>query len=290
MLKRIFRQRRRLFFGLFFSSLSFIMSNAVYGVPVPLWFSAVKLAIWIAIMLTGSLFVVILLPRWRSLIEVLGLAMFFNEVLEIAVPAIHWIKVDSGLAGAAITFLGVVAAKTVLFGKWSDRLPVWLEWSTKSSFESPLSTQQMWEKLIPGESDTKNYWTGLLDGVQSSQDDPNSIDVQYRIGSSAFQHQTITFLEEHPFTHCRYFYTADVSEKNADFVEGIYEVRLTESPYGGCGVEIENTRTAIRPRFGLACWLDDLHGDETDSISARIRNKRDWTITGKWLRDVGETV
>ena len=283
--KRIYRQRRRLGFAAFFHALSGLLLIGGETIPkgVPIWMTALGDLIFVAILTALSVVVLVVLPRWRTVIEIAAIYVFLFSALSKLWPDIFGLYTSP--IGTILQFVLIMAISNGLYGTWSDRLRLWVKTSDRYSFTTTRPRAEIWEALIPGKAAPEEFWDGLLANVEPEEDEADSLRLCYHLGNSAFEHQRITILEETPLERCKYYHIGDVSARNSDFSEGIWDIKFTETKSGATRVSLHWTRTAMHPRLGVLNWFDDRVGDMTDSMKARLSGVRDFSMHGLFVRD-----
>lgn len=290
MFRFIYRQKRRTLFGAFFAALTvlvFIFDNwgSIYGGPFGTfgWVIALATALIVAVVavVVFSLYA-LLFPTWRSIIEMLSFAIFMETILSITFPnlaADYWFSPFLGFA----LFMFIYS---ITYGTLLDRFPMWLAWETRRSFKSPKTASEIWSELLPGKGPLEQHWDSSLHDIIADPDDPDSFELKYTHGHGFYEQMTITYLEEEPFSHCKYYFAGDVDPRNSNLVDGTFQVDIEQIPEGGCKVTLTQSRKALLPRLGLALWFDDYMGGEVDFLYARHNGKRDWSLPGKYRRKV----
>ena len=291
MLRLIYRQRRRLIFGAFFGTLGLMMMVFDQGTmrmisAEPAWIRPVtlmltSLVVFVCIGAVGVV-TIILLPNWRLMVEMLGLAIFINAAVSALIPGVYDVPYIGGFTPFVITMF----IFALMYGEMLDRFRIGLDYRAVRSFVSPKSARELWAELIPGEAPIQDHWDSLLHSLEPDPDDPDAYLVQYNHGVSFYEHQTMTFLEKDAPHYAKYHHVGEVNPKNRNLVEGTYEVRITPRDKGGCMVTIEDYRNLMLHRLALSVWFDDTLGDQTDHLRARHKARRDWSLTGRIRRKI----
>lgn len=291
MFRYLYRQRRRLLFAAFFAILMTVMflvqnrdafAERMDG-RAALIIALAALAVGLATLLIGALFITVF-PRWRYLLELMAISLFLQAVLAQIAPDQFGFGA-SGIVPALLPLATTMLTWTLMYGQLLDRFPMWVRWSTRRHYASPRSKEDMWHSLVPGKAPPDAHWDPLLQDLKPTPEEPDSVDVLYAHGHSLFEHQTITYLVDQPFTHCRYYFQGEVNPANRDLTDGIHDIQIAPQATG-CRVTITHTRNALLPRIGLQMWFDDIIGDQCDYLRSRDRGARDWSVTGKYRRNV----
>lgn len=290
MLRFIYRQKRRTLFGAFFVALTvlvFIFDNWGSISTGPFggfgWLVALLTALVVAIIavIFFSLFILVF-PNWRQLIELFSFIVFIEIILGVAIPGIYSDYWFSPILMFA-TFMGIYS---ITYGTALDRFPMWVAWETSRSFKSPKTAQEIWCELLPGKGPLEQHWDTSLHDISADPDDPDTFELRYTHGHSLYEQMTITYLEEDPFSHCKYYFAGDVDPKNSNLVDGTFQIDIAPLDNGGCKVTLTQSRKSLLPRLGLALWFDDYTGGEADFLYAKHNGKRDWSLPGKYRRKV----
>jgi hypothetical protein len=81
----------------------------------------------------------------------------------------------------------------------------------------------------------------------------------------------------------------DVNPANRSMTEGTWSVTFSPLEKGpGTRVTIEMHRPSMLPRLALQSWMDDEVGDICDHLSARETRRRDWSMKGRYVAEVGK--
>lgn len=291
MLRLLWRQRRRLVVSSFFVSLGLMMMaharGAFAGIGQPWFIYAATLlltglVVAICVALIGAV-VLILLPRWRTMLELIGIVVFLNGALDRFWPAVY----DIPYIGAFLPFLTTMACFAVIYGEVLDRFRVRLDHRTCRHVNSPLDAETLWRQLVPGAADVAQHWDPLLYALDPVDDDPDSLEATYTHGASLYQLQTMTFVDKSPPYHAKYYHVGQVNPKNRSLVEGTFEITITpRKDQSGCRISLCSNVTAALPRIALAQWFDDDLGDRADFLLAQQTGRRDWSMSGLYRRKV----
>lgn len=303
MLRLIYRQRRRLIVGGFFGTLGLMMmvmdqfhviglsGEGLSGEGLssePAWIVAATLIltailVWIGFMLAGAV-IVLLLPNWRFMVEMIGIVIFANAAMNALFPWVYHIPFIGPLA----PFILSMSFFALMYGELLDRFRLWLDYREQRSFVSPKSAQELWAELVPGAAPIEHHWDSLLYSMEPDPDDPDAYQVQYNHGVSLYEHQTMTFLQKDSPHYAKYHHVGEVDPKNRHLVEGTYEIRITPRAKGGCTVTFSDCRSLMLHRLALTVWFDDYLGDQTDHLRARHRGRSDWSLAGRLRRKIGQ--
>ncbi|KIN66388.1 hypothetical protein Z946_400 [Sulfitobacter noctilucicola] len=293
MLRLIYRQRRRLIFTSFFTTLALMMITIRWfwlpgAVEGPHWIELIALFLTALIVFVCTFavaaLVVLLVPGWRTMCELLALIFFANTSLSLLFPSILELPYVGAFIPIGVCF-GILA---LVYGEVLDRFRIWVDHRTRRSFISPKSAGDLWLELVPGAAPLETHWDSLLCALEPDPDDSDSYEARYALGASVFEHQTMTILEKDAPHHAKYHHVGDVNPKNRSLVEGTFEIWITPLDKGGCKVTLEANRTLLLLRIALLMWFDDSIGDQTDHLRARHLDRRDWSISGRWRRKVGQ--
>ena len=293
MFRLIYRQRRRLLFGSFFGTLALMLmfldmgGHAILAV-YPTWITVTSMVLTASIVAIGIFLagaaIVLLLPNWRMMIELMSLVLFLNATTTILFPAIY----DIPLIGMFWPFILTVSIFSVMYGEVLDGLRPWVDYRSTRSFLSPKSADELWAELVPGEAPIARHWDSMLYTLEPDPEEPDSFAVQYTHGGSVYEHQTMTYLEKDAPHYAKYHHVGEVDPKNRSLVEGIYEVQITPLETGGCKVTFTACRSLMLHRQALAMWFDDHLGDQVDHLRALHLGRSDWSQSGRIRRKVSQ--
>jgi hypothetical protein len=293
MFRLIYRQRRRLILGAFFATLGLMMMALDKGAldlitDHPAWIAPVTIVLTALIVMACTVavgaMVILLLPNWRYLLEMMGITIFVNAAFNTFLPSVF----DIPVIGGFVPFILAMFVFALMYGEMLDRFRLWLDYRSVRSFVSPKSADALWAELVPGEAPVAAHWDSLLYSLEPDPEDPDTFQVQYNHGISFFEHQTMTFLEKDAPFHAKYHHVGEVNPNNRSLVEGTYEVRIIPRDSGGCKVTIRDCRDLMLHRAALAAWFDDTLGDQVDHLRARHKGRRDWSLTGRIRRKIGQ--
>lgn len=207
MFRRLYCQRRRLLLSAFFVALGLFAtlsrhSDALLdGMELVWWGPAVLLSLTsliMALLYAGlGAALILLLPDWRGLIEIMALTFFADAMLAFALPAYFGIDSASGF-GILTWFCLYMLIFSLIYGSLLDRFRLWLGYGAQRSFVSPLSPGELWRRMVLGQAPLSDFYDPLLAEAEPDGEDPESFEIAYRHGHSFFEHQTITYLDRQP--------------------------------------------------------------------------------------------
>lgn len=286
MLRRVYRQRRRILFGAALLVMTLLISDISRPEGLSIFAGlGPQMRVVLVTLLLGffsavSALFIVLLPGLRPMVEVTGLATLMHTTLLMVLPqalgATMW---ETGFATVALFMLYIVVYMA-LYGATMDRLPVWFSAGSRHAFRTSASPDAVWRALVPTPGDEAAHWTGTLASAEPLPDEPDSMELRYELGKGLYELQTLTFLERVAPYRCRYYFIAEASATNAQLSEGEYRIEIGPQPGGGSNVETELTHSAMHLRLALMMWFDDVAGDQADSLRARLEGRPDWSVTG----------
>lgn len=287
--RSIYTQRRRLITALF--ALMFIVM--IYERQFPIFDGAhialvlgtlVIFAIVCAVPMIAAMFVI---PSLRQLLELWAITLLVPAALGGLFPSAATMLTDTGFAGL-IWFAFFIATFYFLYGTLSDWLPCWFSYRGKASFKTRATPQQIMDAIIPS-PDPQTYYAGSLQYVGPDPHDEDSFNIRYARGDGMYELQRVTYLEtDDPTHHQRYYFIGDVSERNADFTEGVMDVKITPLKNGRNRVVIMEEYPNARLRSALWMWFNDEVGETANSLKAQLEGKRDLSFTGRYWRKVAK--
>ncbi|MDQ2088397.1 SRPBCC family protein [Marimonas arenosa] len=296
MFRLIYRQRRRLLFGWFFFLLTvftmFFHSNGHDLASVEpsrlLWGLPLLFAAGLA--MTGAVFAVIALlvavmPRWRHIVELTFVMVFLEVALGLSPRIAALLGLPPGYSGFVWFFI-FVALFSVTYGVALDRFRFALAWRSTRIAKLPLPPEEVWKSFAIRDHGPEGHWAPLLHRVEPHPDDPDTLDVLYKLGPSTYEHQTQQVLESTAPTRYRYRFFGDTASPNRALTTGEFEVQIAPDGAGGSHVTVSERHDAMLPRDALNLWFDDFLGDTLDAIRARTLGKRDWSIRGLAWRKI----
>ena len=294
MFRFIYRQRRRLMFSSFFCTLGLmLLVGADDG-----GFSIFKDVLWVyvatiaittlivafCILAVVALFIVVL-PGWRTMVEVMSIVLFTQMIVAVAAP---WI-IDIPYIGSFTPFIITMMIFSMTYGEFSDRFRMNVDHPETRKFYSPKAAEDLWSELVPEADTLSDHWDTLLCDLEPDDEDPDSYQAKYTHGGSLYELQTMTYLEKNAPYSAKYHHLGDVNPKNRSLVEGTYEIHIAPKVgKDGCTVTLTSRHNAVLLRTALLRWLDDDLGDRTAHLRAKHKGRRDWSMTGRYRRKVGE--
>ncbi|MGQ0567135.1 MAG: hypothetical protein ACT4OK_19005 [Gemmobacter sp.] len=295
MFRRIYRQRRRLLLAAFFIVLATYTtlsrhSDDLLGGMHDAWWVA-PLVLGLTSLILGAIFaaigilVIILIPDWRGLIEIVALTFFADSILAHVLP--DYFGVDSTNPYAALSMFALYYLTfNLIYGSWLDRFRFWLGFKAGRSYVTPLSPDVLWRRMVLGAAPLAEFYDPLVATVEPHPDGPDSFIVAYRRGQSVFEHQTITYVERQAGKGFRYRFHGEGDAANRSLTEGSFSAAFSPTDMGETRVTLTEHRPAMLPRDAIQMWLDDRLGDTCDGLRAQQRQQRDWSLTGRYRRAV----
>lgn len=286
LLRSIYTQRRRLIVALV--SLLFIMF--IYERDYPIFDGAhialvtATLVIFVIACAIPMILGMFLVPSLRSLLELWAIMLLIPASLGALFPAVAEMVVGTGFSGL-IWFVCFMTLYFFLYGNLADGLPCWFSYRGKARFTTSAKPQQIMDAIIPS-PDPADYYTGSLDYLGPDPHEEDSFNVRYARGDGMYEMQRITYLETEDKNHQRYYFIGDVSAKNADFSEGIMDVKVTPLKSGKNRVEITEEYPNARLRSAWWMWFNDEVRETANSLKAQLDGKRDLSFTGRYWRRV----
>ncbi len=197
MFRLIYRQRRRILFsGILIAtgmmSMAIGMSEAsILWQEFETWIVVTALGLTSLVVLLLTLLtiaaLIVLLPRWRLIWEQVGLLLVLHAGLLAAFP---WLG-DLGVLSAFLPFFIIVAVGSVLYGPALDRFRLWVDHCERRSFRSARTPEELWDNLIPNGDRIGTHWDPLLYRMEPIADEDDAFEVEYQLGHSVYEHQTI---------------------------------------------------------------------------------------------------
>ncbi|WP_299190844.1 hypothetical protein [uncultured Litoreibacter sp.] len=288
--KAIWRQRRRVLtgvFGLLFLGMIFANSEIGGFEGIPAWALGLGLAIMAPLIAAPIILLIMVIPSIRNVIECLVVALLIEAAILAAFPGLAQ-TLQAWDIGAILWLIIWLSVYFFLYGSLSDRLPSWFSYTGRSRFTTTAAPQDVINAATPTPDAEEAYYTGAMEYLGPDPLEEDSFNVRYNIGESLYEHQRITILEHQPGKRCRYYFMGDVSAKNADFAEGVFDVTATALPNGKTRVEIVEERPHLRLRHALWNWFDDSVADGADALRAKLEGRRDWSFSGRFWRKVAK--
>ena len=297
MIQRLYRQRRRLVLGLIL--VAFALAFA--GIENPflrfMAFARFDGSMLTATLVFGTAFmlvalvgfcgVLLLAPKGRRAIEVLGLSFALFEALNLFARLNDIPPLPDGVE--YLPFLAFYTLiSTVLEHDLPGRFGLRLRHSATREVVLPVSAAAAWSAIAPSQDTRGTYWTRTLSRVAPRPDlGTGWVEAHFRIGAQGFLIQRQRRLVWEPVRHLVYEFepetSADEDLPNGG-VRGRFEATIGERPGGGCVLRITHEYPALRFGTWSMIVLDDLVPGEIDAISARLTGRRDWSMQG-WTAD-----
>lgn len=290
MLKRLYRQRRRLILLAALLTLSVVithwgsadlryeikhgeMSEPAGG----LWAAS---AAGVLFLMLCAVAIVLVFPSARRVVETGGMALFLTE----AIKSAQFILPAWALEGIApwiwyLVFfyaISIMLERDVLF-----RSGVSLPFRSTQTRLINAPPDGVWAAIAPSAETLGTYWTGALAQVEARPDlGPASVNVRYHMGPPLSFVQTQTRrIWDRPF-HMLYDFKPEDLADTEPGTRGSFEMRCVRQEDGRSRV----TTTHSYPGLGLGTWsllwLDDMTGSEMDAIAARLEGRRDRSMAG----------
>ena len=299
MLKRLFRQRRRLVLMIILMAAALAvhgvgdldMRYAVkhqLGVPegvVTLTMGGIVLAL----SLIGSVLVLLLLPGARKVIEVGAASALINNLV------FKYILFDVQLAQTEIAYwVGLfgtfIAVDTVLSREPLYRRGLRLPYRARTTRDLSVTPDALWRALAPCAENVGTYWTDTLRKVRARPDlGPDHVEVTFQMGSHLDLTQIHTRKDWDRETGFAYDFRPERgAEDGPPGVSGTYIVTYAALPDGRTRVSITHDYPALGLGSWLLVWLDDLGRGEMDAVQAHLLGQRDWSIEGWAARQMAK--
>ena len=171
--------------------------------------------------------------------------------------------------------LGTIAAFMLLYGGWSDRLPVRFAVTSKRQSRVAKAISQTWKTLVPGESHPDDYWSGKLIDFDHDPDDADTVYLRFET-QDHWEEMTLTFLEKAVNKRARYLLERAAPEGMDDLM---FTMDLEEKLRGKTIVDSRLEQDNLPLRIAMTKWFDDTFGDELDDIAATLSADREWKLT-----------
>lgn len=292
MLRRVYRQRRRILFGSTLLVLALLVADRTQPGGLSMFEGlepqgrVMLVSTLLACFASLGAALVALFPAARPVIEVTALAGLAQATVIFLLPdplvAAMW---GTGFA-TIMLFLLYVAIHLGLYGTMADQIPTWFSTNTRSVFRVDAAPETVWRQIVPDCGHEPHHWTGTLRRVDPDPEEPDTVHASFALGGNLAENKTITFLDKRPPHHCCYYFISDAEGTNANFAEGEYEIRIAPLADGGTRVETTLRRSAMHLRLALMMWFDDAAGDQADSIRAGLGSGGDWSVTGHFNRQI----
>jgi hypothetical protein len=297
MLKRVYRQRRRIFLGTCFAALAL----AFAGVDNPYLQFIAFAGFDGSIVLAGALFgaalllmaiaafcmVILLAPKGRRTVEVIALSFALFEGLKMVarlndIPPLP----DAAEYLPFLAFYTLIS--TVLEHDLPGRFGLTFAHSDSREVHLPVTADAAWAAIAPSRDTLGSYWTRTLARVTPRPDlGAGWVEAHFRMGAQGFMIQRQRRLVWEPVRRLVYDFEPETPEADtspADGASGRFEATIRDLPEGGCLLRI----THVYPSLSFGRWLmvvlDDALPGEIDAITARLTGTRDWSVQG-WTAD-----
>ncbi len=232
-----------------------------------------------AVVLSGLALLVLIFRRLRMMVEMLTFWVFLNVTLKPAERLADQFNLSDVLT-AIITLALLLSFISITYGTVLDGFRFGLDWKSKRRVRVRQPIEKVWPAFALAECGTSSSWEQLLYDAQPVPGEPDSFDVSYLMGPSIFQKQQQTVLECDAPNRYHYSFSGNSNPKNRRLTAGEFDVTLEPDGKGGTFVTAYQHNKAMLPRTALALWFDDQLGDALDGFAARMRGRRDWSMTG----------
>lgn len=295
MFRFAYRQRRRILFFMLCIILTGFLQNG-FEAYVPsgmLWLDIVAFSLAILIMTIAVALVFLTLitfaPILRNIAEIFGfITLSFTGLDRLTTMVLgensdYWFVPFIPLAW--LMFILVFFCSSLF-----DSILPHISQKCTRRFYSPKSAEDIWYNLAPGKAPVEHHWDSLLREIESDPNDPNTFMATYTAEGGLTQHVKIKYVVDKPFTHFKYEFSGEQSQKYASYMRGTYEVVIQLRPTGGCTVSLTEHFNALFFRHALLFWFDDDLGSQADHLYALHNGKRDWSLVGKYRRKINKMV
>jgi len=298
MFRLIYRQRRRLLFGAFFFTIAIAMrvhesylgayQAAPFDITPTHWIAIAKVAGGAFAVIFGSAIALILvLPRWRVLVDQVALLVFLNYSLGLKELPAKWF----GFGEASewlVLFALMVMIQGLTYGMWLDRFRVRFAMFSTRRARFDLTPEELWPMIALKGGEPARHWEPILHDVVADADDPNTLIVRYNLGPAVFLEQIQVVTASEPPVRYAYRFSGPAGGRNRALTTGTWEARIEPDGQGGSLVTTVSRFDSLLPRTALLLWFDDIDGDFLDGGRARFSGRRDWSISGLVQRKILE--
>ncbi len=292
MLKRIYRQRRRLGLAIIAVTLVVVLGfvgNGAFRFELKHTFNdslglfAISIVLAVLIVACGfSLLIILCAPSLRRAVEASAVAAVGSEAVMLADVYLPVWATD-GIAGwiwFIAFFYGVlIVLEKEFLVRFGLRLPL-AATRTRTINASP---EAIWAAVAPDAELIGTYWTGSIAQVDPRPDiGPDTVNVRYHMGPPLSFVQTQTRrIWERPLHLLYDFYPEAMAEgAPGPGVRGSFEMCCVPLPDGRTEVSLTHRYPGLGIGTWSLIWLDDIVGSELDAIEAHLTGRKDWSIAG----------
>lgn len=290
MIRRLYRHRRRiLFLMVMIAASSTIHALANYDLRYvlkheftgPLWITGVSVVLAVTIMTMAiAVPVLVLFPAARRTLEVVGLTLLISTGLS-PFQSLLPLWAQTGTASWIAFFAVYLSVCLLLEGAMLFRLGLRLPYRATVVRIIAASPEAIWAAIAPDTDTVGTYWTGTLLKVQTRPDlGASVVEARYRLGPSGTLIQLQTRRIWDKPLHLVYDFVPEDARGGANIVKGTFEMRCEVLDDGRTRVSVRHCYPVLSLGMASLLWFDDMVACEMDAVSARIRGKRDRSITG----------
>ncbi len=294
MLRRLYRQRRRIVFlivcvlcalalsGVESDSLRYTIKHQAGGQAG--LYIGVFVAVFVVFAIAVAAALIVLLPGLRRTLECGGIAAVLLQLIQLFGPSV---LPDGALAASALPFwyMGVYfVVATVVERDMFYRQGLRLRFKSTGQRRIQATQAQVWAATAPELAHVETYFSGLLMRVVPRPDlGPDMQEAHYSVGSSTSLVQIQERLDWNAPHRLHYRFEPENRPEKAPAIRGTYEMVSTARDDGATDVTVTHDYPAIGMGTWLLIWLDDLVGSEVDGLQAHLEGRRDFSTVG-WAK------
>lgn len=289
MFRLIYRQRRRILFGMLFAALyalRFVVDAGMMPDPAfPFWFNMIAVTLF-ALAVAGiygalSLIVILVFPFLRAWVNMLPFYLFCaGGISSVLAPRL------GEMTGTLVFFVVLGLLSYALEGPLLDRFR--LRFRTRERVSLPIKAprRDIWQTMAPTHDALAHHFDPRLTHVTVDPDEPNRWTVNYLYPDGLQRPQDWRVRHHKPEDRLLYDSRYSARKSELDMFDATAELTLSEAPQGKTRITWSRSFATLTPREAIALWFDDDLGSQADHVRAKLEGRRDWSLAGRYFRKV----
>ncbi len=279
MMRRIFRERRRMaafsVFSALTGSLLFSGDQTVFlGLPVSLLAPVASAIILPAL----ALVLVLVVPAYRFAVDITGLVLLAYAALSRNVPTL---ALENAQHPELILLAAIVAVQVlayVIYGNWSDRYLRRRTHVERALVVSDMVARDAWDALCPTPETAAVYWNDRVEKISDLPKQKDAFRIRYRFEDGKWLDQHVWFDQIRRGKHFRYdFQTIGDTRPGAEKPK-TFTVNLEPRAHDVV-VHLKLERHNYPVRKALLTWIDDHAGRTYDRAIGAAEQAVDGMMT-----------
>mgnify|MGYP001812838439 CR=1 FL=1 len=268
MLKLLLRHYRR--FAVFCGGLALFCTAELVGsgpaLPLMSYIGAFVACFVVALIIGLGVYAIV--PRFRGLLEITGLAAFATAALLFYAAKYEFNAYLNGIGGLVVlaSLAGLMFAG--LRSKLSRKIGTETTWRDRYSGHVPYPARLVWRHVVPGASEPSDHCTGMMARYEEDNEDPDTFHVTFKGRKDRAAQYALTFLERDKPSACRFFFQG--TEADGTVVDGIFSMRITVLERDACFLSCVEERSGLNIGSLVERWFDDALGYQHDKLLEKL--------------------